>query len=468
MKKGLSQLVAILLMMAIAFACGFGGNLAANWASNKGLLPESFTRVSAEPQPAESAAVQNTPENTEETKKDPEQITVNVDGDMTVAEAVAQKVLPSVVGISTKYLYTSYINSFFGWGGNSQSYEATSIGTGFIVDERGYILTNAHVVNDGDFKSITVSLYDGETAEAEVLYTNPTLDLAVIKIDAEGMDLVAAELGDSEEVNIGSYAAAIGNPLGLAFERSMSQGIISGLNRAITVTNESTGGTTTMEGLMQTDATINSGNSGGPLLNSKGLVIGINSAKASNGEGMGFAIPINVAKPIVQQIISTGSYNRPLIGITGIGLEDQTSYTEEQLKDYFGTATGIYVYSLTEGGGAEAAGIQKGDIITEVNGTAVGTMNKLNTLLVQYDPGQTVTLTILRDGKEKTVDVVLTGDKSASLLEKDTEEHAQQAPEDDFDPDDMYEDQYGEEPEQREGRPGEGGFNGGQSGGRRP
>jgi len=463
MKKGTSQFIAILLMVAIAFVCGFGGSVAGSWAVRNGYLDKYIgaeqTTASAESASAETPVVSDS-------KSPAEPITINVDSDMTVAEAVAQKVLPSVVGISTTFTYTSYINSFWGWGGNSQSYDTTAVGTGFIVDERGYILTNSHVVNDGDTKSITVSLYDGDTAEAEVLYTNSTLDLAVIKIDPNGKELVAAELGDSDEVNIGSYAAAIGNPLGLAFERSMSQGIISGLNRAITVTNESTGGTVTMEGLIQTDATINSGNSGGPLLNSKGQVIGINSAKASDGEGMGFAIPINVAKPIVQQIMNTGSYNRPYIGITGIGLEDQTSYTEDQLKEYFGTSTGIYVYSLTEGGGAEAAGIEKGDIITKLNGTAVGTMNKLNTLLVQYDPGQTVTLTIMRDGKERNVEVTLTGDQSTSLLDKTTEE--QQSGEDDFDPDDMYEDQYGE-PEQ--GRSGEGGFNGGQPGegrGQRP
>ena len=460
MKKGVSQFIAILLMVVIAFVCGFGGSLAANWASNKGYLPESVsgTAVSAKPvQPAEQASKDVKPETA---NNNTETITINVDGDMTVAEAVAQKVSPSVVGISTKYTYTSYTNSFFGWGGSSQSYEASSVGTGFIVDERGYILTNAHVVNDGDTNSITVSLYDGDTAEAEVLYSNSALDLAIIKIDAEGKDLVVAELGDSDEVNVGSYAAAIGNPLGLAFERSMSQGIISGLNRSITVTNESTGGTTTMEGLIQTDATINDGNSGGPLLNSKGQVIGVNSARASRGENMGFAIPINVAKPIVQQIINTGSYNRPLLGITGIGLEDQKSYSSTELQEYFGTATGIYIYSLTEGGGAEAAGIEKGDIITEIDGVAVGTMNKLNTLLVKYNPGDTVTLTVMRDGKEMKVDVTISGDKNETQLQKNDKPEPPQ-PNDDYDPEDLYEKQFGGELD--DDHSGEG-FSGGQPG----
>lgn len=415
MKKGTSQVIAILLMVVIAFICGFGGSVAGSWAVQNGYLnkylgiEEQAPLLTAQPETSDNAGSS-------------EGVTISVSGEMTVAEAIAEKVLPSVVGISTTYSYTSSYGNFFGWGGNAESYEATSIGTGFIVDKSGYILTNSHVVNDGDFKSITVSLYDGETADATVLYNSVTLDLAVLKIDAEGRKLVAADLGDSDGINIGSYAAVIGNPLGLAFERSMSQGIISGLNRTLTATNESTGSSTTMEGLIQTDATINSGNSGGPLLNSQGLVIGISTAKAANGEGMGFAIPINVAKPIVQQIIGTGSYSRPLIGITGIGLEDQTSYSKKQLEEYFGTTTGIYVYSLTEGGGAEAAGLEKGDIITEMEGTAVNTMNRLNTLLVQYDPGDTITLTVLRGGREMYIELTLTGEKSGALIAPAAEE----------------------------------------------
>ena len=241
------------------------------------------------------------------------------------------------------------------------------MGTGVIVDSRGYILTNSHVIDDGGATSITVSLYDGSDVEGTVLWFDPTLDLAVVKIEGDGLSLTAAELGDSDELKIGSYAAAIGNPLGLEFERSMSQGIISGLNRTITVSGSS-GNAVTMEGLLQTDATINSGNSGGPLLNSRGQVVAINSAKASNGEGMGFAIPINITKPIVESIIATGSFNRPYIGISGVALEEQSRYTSDQLIQYFGTDKGIYVASVTANGGAAAAGIQAGDVIVSLNG----------------------------------------------------------------------------------------------------
>ena len=401
MKKGFTQLIAILLIAAIAFGCGFTGTYAYNFAVGKGWIRGAQGRTSAN-------SITITPA---ETAGNSGSVTINVSDDPTIAEAIAAKTLPSVVGIST--VITQTYNGFggffgfgFGGGGDSYSYDTTAVGTGVIVDKTGYILTNSHVVNDGDTKSITVSLYDGSTVEGTVLWNDATLDLAVVKIEDTG-DLIAAELGDSDTVNIGSYAAAIGNPLGLEFERSMSQGIISGLGRSIAVSSEN--GTVTMEGLMQTDATINSGNSGGPLLNSKGQVIGINTAKASSGEGMGFAIPINVAKPIVEQIMASGSFERPYIGISGISLQEQNQYTSEQLMEEFGTDKGIYVASAAPNGGAAAAGIKQGDVIIAVNGTEVGTMNKLNQLLVQFKVGDTVTLTVMQDKEEKAIDVVLGG-----------------------------------------------------------
>ena len=402
MKKAVSQLISIILVAVIAFACGFGGSIVKDYLVKNEILNLPFLEEAETPQPAELPPAKETEE------PQPGNMTINVTQDVTIAEAIAAKVLPSVVGVSTTYEVTYGGYDFFGWGGGGYSYDVEGVGTGFVVDKAGYILTNSHVVNDGDTKSINVSLYDGETVPAIILWNNSTLDLAIIKI--EGVDdLVEAELGDSDEINVGSYAAAIGNPLGLAFERSMSQGIISGLNRSIDVQNES-GSTSSMEGLIQTDATINNGNSGGPLLNSHGQVVGINTAKAGNGEGMGFAIPINTAKPIIEQIIKTGAYNRPYIGITGIGLDEQTSYNDAQLQEYFGTTTGVYVYSVTEGGGAERAGIQKGDIIVEVEGIPVGTMNKLNTVLVTYNPGDTVRIKVLREGEEMTFNVHLTGE----------------------------------------------------------
>lgn len=381
--SGKNQLIAIVLVVLLAFSAGFGGGMAAMYFTT-GEIDFDFS----DNDPGSSA------------------VTINVKEDVTIAEAIAQKVLPSVVGIST-VTEQSY-DSFFGFG-DGNTYDAQSVGTGVIVDESGYILTNSHVVNDGNTKSITVSLYDGTDVEGIVLWSDPALDLAVVKVEAT--NLVAADLGDSDQISIGSYSAAIGNPLGLDFERSMSQGIISGLNRSIQIGGGN--GSYTMEGLIQTDATINSGNSGGPLLNSGGEVIGINTAKAESGEGMGFSIPINVAKPIVEEVMESGTFNRAYIGITGVGLQEQIYYTLDQLEEEFGTSSGIYVASIVPGGGAEEAGLQTGDIILEFQGEEVSTMNKLNTLLISYRPGDSVELTISRGKEEKTIAVVLTGDITA-------------------------------------------------------
>jgi len=387
---------AIVLVVALAFLAGFGGGMLANQASGEGVKIDAFgTSIEVEKK------VEGTPASN---------VTINVSDETTIAEAIAEKALPSVVGITTT-VETTYSGGsmfdFFGFGGGGgrqYTYESQAVGTGFIIDESGYLLTNSHVINDGNYKKVTVSLYDGQEVEGTVLWNDSTLDLAVVKIEAS--NLKAVTLGDSDTLRIGSYAAAIGNPLGLAFERSMSQGIISGLHRTIDVTSDGTT-STTMEDLIQTDATINSGNSGGPLFNSKGEVVGINSAKASSGEGMGFAIPINVAKPIVEQIKTTGKFTRAYLGITGVGLESQSGYTSDQLKEMFGVDKGIYVSSVVSGGGAEAAGLQKGDVITTVDGTAVGTMNKINTILISHKDGDKVKVEYMRDGKLQTTTVTL-------------------------------------------------------------
>ena len=340
-------------------------------------------------------------------------IVISPVGDYTLAEAIAEKVMPSVVSVTCTYEET-YSYGWY-WGGDrNYTQEASAVGSGFIVDENGYIVTNSHVVNDGDYKKITINLYDGDSLDGELLWNDSTLDLAVVKIDRSGLQ--AAELGDSDLVKIGAYAAAIGNPLGLTFERSMSQGIISGLDRTITVSSSSSLSGTTMEGLFQTDAAINSGNSGGPLLNSKGQVIGIASAKASSGESMGFAIPVNVVKPIIAQIIEKGFYERVYLGITAIGIEQQTSVSAEALEEYYGSSTGIYIASVAKGGGADRAGLQEGDVILTVNGTRVGTMNKMYSILVNYKSGDSVDVSFLRNGKTMETTVTLMTSKELEEL----------------------------------------------------
>ncbi len=410
-KKILSGILVVLL----AFLAGFGGaKLALQQTGSKKTTIEAFG------QKIEIGQESKVPQSLDPAPH----ITIDykdINDDLALGEVIAEKVLPSVVGVKTTYegqggsSYQSLMEDFFGWGwgfgglgGGStpQKREYSSVGTGVIVDGAGYILTNSHVVNDGTFKEIEISLYDGRTAKAELLWNDSSMDVAILKIDEK--NLTAAELGNSDTVRVGAYAAAIGNPLGLDYERSMTQGIISGLNRTITVSGEGSTQGTTMENLIQTDATINSGNSGGPLLNSKGLVIGINTARASEGENMGFAIPINAILPIVNQIKEKGSFERAYLGISGVGLYGQ-GYSESQLEEEFGVSSGIYVASVSENGGAKKAGLKEGDVITKVNGQEVGTMNKINTILVKYNIGDTVELEYVRDKETKTAKVTLTG-----------------------------------------------------------
>lgn len=314
---------------------------------------------------------------------------------LNAASAISKKVMPSVVGIST--VSQTYTQTIFGLQQGTQQ----GVGTGIIVSSDGYILTNSHVVNDGESESITVDLYDGTEYTGTVLWNSTDLDLAIVKIDAK--NLTAAEIGDSDDVEIGDYAVAIGNPLGLDFERSVTQGIISGLDRTITTTDSSTGSQNTMEGLIQTDASINSGNSGGPLINSQGQVIGINSAKASSAEGLGFAIPINTATPIIDEIKENGTYEQAYIGISGMNVEA----VKAQYQTDFKADKGIYVMQIYTNSPASKAGLQEGDIITAVNGTSVADMSALKKELVKYRPGDTIKVTYERDKQSSTAEVTL-------------------------------------------------------------
>lgn len=366
-RRGRGQKIAsILLIVLLSTGAGFGGGLAALYYGGE-LLPST---------------IMNRP------------IHITSSDSLNTAEAIAEKVIPSVVGIST----TSRI-TYQSWFGTQQGVSQGS-GTGIIVDEQGYILTNSHVVADGNADQILVQLYDGREVKGTVLWNDRSIDLAILKIQAGG--LVPAELGDSEQVHVGAYAAAIGNPLGMAFDRSVTQGIISGLDRTITVSDGQT--QTTMEGLMQTDASINSGNSGGPLLNSRGQVIGINSAKAQTGEGLGFAIPINTAKPIIEEIKTKGEFNRSYLGIRGISVEDfNRSYRENKLS----AKSGVFIVQIYQDSPAAKAGIREQDIITRLDGKEIKTMTQLITGLYTHRPGDTITITFLRDGEEKEVSVTL-------------------------------------------------------------
>ncbi|MDR0357053.1 MAG: S1C family serine protease [Clostridiales Family XIII bacterium] len=316
--------------------------------------------------------------------------TINSTSDIGTTEAVAKKVLNSVVGITSTYTST---NPF------GQSGESGGVGTGIIVHKDGYILTNSHVVMDGVAETIKVLLSDGREVDATLLWNDETIDLAVIKAEADG--LAPAELGDSDKVRIGSYVAAIGNPLGLDFNGSITQGVVSGLNRTITASSQSK--TTRMEGLIQVDAAINSGNSGGPLLNSKGQVIGVNTAKAS-AEGMGFAIPINTAKPIIAKIIETGSFERVYMGVSAANASDiAAQYPNLNLE----VEKGAFVSEVAPGSPADAAGLKMKDVITSVDDKEISSSTDLIKALLNYSADDEVSVTFIRDGNEQTARVKL-------------------------------------------------------------
>ncbi|MFR6018469.1 MAG: S1C family serine protease [Paraclostridium sordellii] len=303
-----------------------------------------------------------------------------------VYHAVTDKAMPSVVGITTTTIDT---NNMF-----AIPQESQGVGTGFIVDSKGYILTNSHVISDGKASDVNVLFNDGSTTKGKVLWNDPTIDLAIVKVDKTG--LTVADLGNSDDVRTGDIAIAIGNPLGLEFQKSVTQGIISGLDRSI-----DTGKGSSMTGLIQTDASINPGNSGGPLLNDKGQVIGINTAKASGAEGLGFAIPINTAKPIVEQIIKDGKFEKVTLGIKGIDVKTFETATGTDLA----ADEGVYVAETLNNTPAQKSGIQAGDVIVKVGDNKITSMSDLNKALYKYSVGQSADISINRGGKDMSIKV---------------------------------------------------------------
>lgn len=317
-----------------------------------------------------------------------QQVVINPTSDLTVFSAVAEKAMPSVVGITTVQITQGVFS------GNQRS---QGVGTGVIVDARGYILTNSHVINDGQADEVTVILHDGSHHTAQVLWFEQIMDLAVIKIHS-GVNLIPAELGDSDALIVGEIVVAIGNPLGLNFERTLTQGVVSGLNRSIRISANQV-----IDNLIQTDASINPGNSGGPLLNTRGQVIGINTAKMTSGEGLGFSIPINTAKPIVDQFIERGEFRRVYLGIRGFNARDVESATGTPRN----AGKGVFVVEVMPGSAAESANLQPEDIIIALNGVEVATMGNLIRELYKFRPGDQATVTYMRGHEVFTVEVTL-------------------------------------------------------------
>ena len=311
----------------------------------------------------------------------------------------ANKILPSIVGIKVEYNVNSMISMF---GRQSQTSTATASGSGIIISEDGYILTNNHIVSTSSSESyyevseatkVTVTLFNDEAEyEAKIVGMDDQTDLAVIKIDKTGLS--KAEFADSDNIKVGEFAMAVGNPLGM--QSSITCGVISAVNREVT---DSDGKKFT---LIQTDAAINSGNSGGALVNSEGKVVGINTLKLSGTgiEGMGFAIPINSTTDITSQLIQYSKVKRPYIGISGMDLDEQTA------KKY-NLAAGVYVKSVEDFSAAEKAGIKAGDVIIEAEGKKISKMDELNEIKNSHNIGDELKIKVNRNGQEKELTITL-------------------------------------------------------------
>lgn len=311
----------------------------------------------------------------------------------------ANKILPSIVGIKIEYTVNS--TSIFGRTGSTT---ATASGSGIIISEDGYILTNNHVVSSSSSESnsyyqiseatkVTVTLFNDETEyEAKIVGQDEQTDLAVIKIEKSG--LTKAEFADSDDVKVGEFSMAVGNPVNMT--STVTTGIVSAVNRKIT---DSDGKTYTC---IQTDAAINSGNSGGALVNAQGKVIGINTLKLSGTgiEGIGFAIPINSTTDITSQLIQYSKVKRPFIGISGIDLDETTA------KKY-NLVVGVYVKSVEDFSSAEKGGLKSGDVIIEADGKSIKSMDELNEIKNSHQIGDTIKLKINRDGSEKEITLTL-------------------------------------------------------------
>ena len=312
--------------------------------------------------------------------------TGSTDGSAMTMQQIASVASPSVVAITTEQMSSS--QTWFGG-----YYVQSGAGSGIIISQDGYILTCAHVVSGATSVKVQLNGSD-ETYDATIVGEDSTSDIAVLKIEATG--LIPAVIGDSDKLAVGETTVAVGNPLG-TLSNTVTQGIVSALNRQVTVEdNDMT--------LIQTDTSISPGNSGGGLFNANGELIGVVNAKSSysEAEGIGFAIPINTAMDIAQQLIENGAVARPVLGVSILDISDASA-----AQQYGVSAMGVYVADVTKGGGAEAAGVQRGDRIIAVDDTAVSSTSTVKSYLAGKEVGDTVSLQVERDGKVLTLNVTL-------------------------------------------------------------
>ncbi len=364
--KVLLRVLAGVGVVALGFGGGFGGAVAASrlgLAGNQVVVQEIQRNTSTDASATDST-----------------------DGTSMTLQQIAAVASPSVVAITTEQMSSS--QTWFGG-----YYVQSGAGSGIIISQDGYILTCAHVVSGATSVKVQLNGSD-DSYDATVVGADSTSDIAVLKIEATG--LTPAVIGDSDKLAVGETTVAVGNPLG-TLSNTVTQGIVSALNRQVTVEdNDMT--------LIQTDTSISPGNSGGGLFNANGELIGVVNAKSSysEAEGIGFAIPINTAMDIAQQLIENGSVARPVLGVSILDIQD--SNTAQQ---YGVSALGVYVADVTKGGGAEAAGVQRGDRIIAIDDTAVSSTSNVKSYLADKQVGDTVTLQVERDGKVLTLNVTL-------------------------------------------------------------
>ena len=366
-RKGRRTLLRVLACVGVV-ALGFGGGLGgAVLASRTGLTGNQVVVQQIQRDTSDATNANST------------------DGTSMSLQQISSVVSPSVVAITTEQMSGS--QTWFGG-----YYVQSGAGSGVIISQDGYILTCAHVVDGAT--SVKVQLQNGETYDASIVGSDATSDIAVIKIEATG--LTPAVIGDSDALAVGETVGAVGNPLG-TLSNTVTDGIISALNREVTVEdNDMT--------LLQTNASISPGNSGGGLFNANGELIGVVNAKSSysEAEGIGFAIPIDSAMEIAQQLIENGAVIRPALGVKILDVMDANTASQLGVS-----ATGVYVVEVTAGGGAEAAGVQAGDRIIAVDDTAVSSSNSVKSYLADKQVGDTVNLQVEREGKVLTLTVTL-------------------------------------------------------------
>jgi serine protease Do len=311
----------------------------------------------------------------------------------TIADTL-EKTMESVVGISK---LKDNGNSIF----SSNTESTLGLGTGVIISENGYILSNEHVTGE-KYSTCYITLENSKKYEGTVVWSDTDLDLSITKIEATNLKYIS--LGDSDKIRIGETVYAIGNPIGFEFRRTVTSGIISSKNRTIKL--EEKDKVSYMSDLIQTDATINPGNSGGPLININGEVLGINSVKITSAEGIGFSIPINIIKPIIEKLTSTGECITPSLGVFAYD-KNIVPYINQELDQNIKLDKGIYIADVTKNSPAEKVGVKRGDILLEIDGIELEKMSELRTYIYGKNVGEKVNIKLVRSNKEYQISVTL-------------------------------------------------------------